>query len=76
MKALLRAVSQVVGALTVHHEDVASDPDRGAKMVLGVQREDAAWSYDEMVEIRPLVANGYGVQYRPVVPQLRDCVRQ
>jgi hypothetical protein len=76
LKALLRAVSQVVRALTVHREDAASDADRGVEMVLRVQREDAAWSYDEMVEIRPLVANGYGVQYRPVVPQLRDCVRQ
>jgi hypothetical protein len=51
---------------------VAGHPKRGVEVVLGVQREDAGGPYDEMADIRTVVADGDRVQHVPALTKPRQ----
>jgi hypothetical protein len=58
--------------VTVDHEHVAAHPDVRVGVALRVEREDPAWAYDEVVDVRSASAHPDAVDGRPSPVTLMD----
>jgi hypothetical protein len=59
------AVADVGLSLPVHQERVTADPDLGAEMVLGIDREHAAGPNHDVVNVRSAFTDANGVKDAP-----------